>query len=391
MKLPLNSIFNSFKLKNQTDAIYTDFSKAFDSVDHVRLTSKLENFGITGILLEWIKSYHTDRLQFVRVRGEISHPFKAVSGVPQGSNLGPILFIIFANDIPNVIKHSEVLLFADDVKLYKTVKTILDASLLQKDIEALENWTLENGLKLNAAKCFVVSFSKIKEPILFDYKISNLPLSRKTEIKDLGVWLDAELTFSTHIDYIAKTASKTVGFITRNSKNFKNIRTIINVYKTLVTPIFMYASTVWVPSTKCNLDRLESIQHRILRYISSKTNSPMSFYSHNYYQISKRCEIFTIKSLLATRDLTVMWKIMHDSINSPDLRHLFRANRQVISTRNNPPLIREAETLGYICNSPIPRLTVAWNTTHRDTREIDNYITFKNTVRRQNKQYYNDV
>lgn len=385
-----DKIFQSLKSSDQTDAIYTDFSKAFDTVDHTRLLSKIGNFGVRGTILDWLQSYLTDRTQKVRVRDQFSYSFTSTSGVPQGSNLGPILFIIFVNDVTEVIKHSAVLMYADDLKIFKVIKTKHDAELLQMDIKSFKRWSEENGLKLNESKCSCITFSK-KNPFVIDYKIGDQFLSRKNEVKDLGIWFDSKLTFDRHIDFVTKTVAKTVGFIIRNCKDFKNIQTLVNIYKTLVIPIFTYGSTVWFPSTQCRLKRLESAQHRFLRFLSKRTDSPMHFFSHDYSQISRRTDICTVESLLLGRDKMVMWKIMHNSFSSSDLRAGFLDSSQRIVTRNQPPLHRIANTVSYICNSPIPRLTVAWNSTPSNTRNVNEYHIFRKIIKLCTNVPYSEI
>lgn len=125
-----------------------------------------------------------------------------------------------------------------------------------------------------------------------------------------------------------------------------------------------------------------------MRFASKKTNSPMDYFSHDFSSISKTCDIHTIQSMHEVRDKTMMWKIMHNNANSTHLRGLFQDNIQSRSTRNNPPLVRNAETLGYYANSSIPRLTVAWNNTPKEHREINIFLSFKNITKRVISKYY---
>lgn len=156
--------FTSFiaeELDNSNDvhAIYTDFSKAFDRVNPNILIAKLERFGVRGSLLDWFKDYLTDRSSYVAFNGSNSSQFVPVRGVPQGSILGPLLFLIFINDLPNYI-HSDILLFADDAKIFRKISSLDDCTTLQTDLDRLSLWCSMNQLDLNVSKCSSVCFSR---------------------------------------------------------------------------------------------------------------------------------------------------------------------------------------------------------------------------------------
>ena len=178
------------------DIIYTDFSKAFDSVPHERLFSKLKSLGIDGDLLRWIKSFLTNRMQCVNVEGFKSIWTAILSGIPQGSVLGPILFVIFINDLPLEIKHNLCKLFADDCKLYGKVQNCLE-NTMQVDLTNLENWSLKWQLPFNSSKCKVMYIGK-KNPMT-PYKLYNKVLDSTESEKDLGVMMDNSMKFHTHI------------------------------------------------------------------------------------------------------------------------------------------------------------------------------------------------
>ncbi|CAH2216375.1 jg3180 [Pararge aegeria aegeria] len=139
----------------QVDAIYMDVSKAFDRVDHMILISKLYDAGIQGTLLSWLSSYLSCRQQKVVVCGYESDPFRVPSGVPQGSHLGPMLFLVYINDVCDNIKSSNFTLFADDLKIFKAIKTPLDSDSLQNDLNSISDWSAKNKLPLNIKKCLL--------------------------------------------------------------------------------------------------------------------------------------------------------------------------------------------------------------------------------------------
>lgn len=180
------------------DTVYTDFSKAFDRVNHNLLVAKIEAFGVGGTLLSWFRSFLTGRTQVVRYRNYCSRLIIVSSGVPQGSHLGPLLFNIFVNDVKKCLCGS-FLMFADDLKLYSTIKDSNSVDLLQVELNSLYEWSLSNFLPLNLDKCHIITFSRSKTVCEQDYFINGRRLVRFHSIRDLGVILDERLSFKEHI------------------------------------------------------------------------------------------------------------------------------------------------------------------------------------------------
>lgn len=147
----------------QVDAIYTDIRKVFDTVDHKLLINKLSSISISGKIVKLITSYLTNRTQLVKICNELSDPISVSSGLPQG-HLSPVIFIIFINDLVTIFKHSKFLMFADDLKLFKVIKSMDDCYKLQKDLDKFMKWCGENGLKVNASKCKQISFYHTRNP-----------------------------------------------------------------------------------------------------------------------------------------------------------------------------------------------------------------------------------
>lgn len=207
-------VFSSFSSKLQTDVIYTDFSKAFDRVDHRLLLLKLDLIGFPSNLLDWLSSYLMNRTQSVLFKGCLSRKVFVTSGVPQGSHLGPVLFNIFLNDLPSVIHNSKILMYADDVKLYSSLSAVSECVLLQEDLGRLVDWCQCNHMLLNLGKCKKMSFSR-RQVLKTSYLIGDSLLENVSPFCDLGVTFDAKLTFSLHIDFCISRASSLIGFINR--------------------------------------------------------------------------------------------------------------------------------------------------------------------------------
>ena len=192
------------------DVIYTDFAKAFNSIPQERVLNKLENLGVRGDILNWIRSFLTGRTQCVRVEGFTSKWMEVVSGIPQGSVLGPLLFVVFINDLPNDMKYSICRMFADDCKLYGLVGNE-NLNKLQIDLCELERWSLKWQLPFNVKKCKVLHFGKNNpehEYVLYDHI-----LETSDQQKDLGILVDNKLKFHSHAAAASKKVNQVLGVI----------------------------------------------------------------------------------------------------------------------------------------------------------------------------------
>ena len=200
----------------QVDIIYMDFMKAFDQVPYKRLLQKVKSYGINGHILGWITNFLTNRRQRVSVNGCFSTWGSVTSGIPQGSVLGPLLFIIYINDLPNYTK-SPAYLFADDTKLYRKIANKQDETILQKDLDALQTWSDKWLLNFHPDKCKVLTVGK--RTLQTSYKLKSRgtihELDLVHDMKDLGVTVDENLSFETHIQDKVNKANRTTGMIRR--------------------------------------------------------------------------------------------------------------------------------------------------------------------------------
>ena len=285
--------------KRQLDVVYTDFRKAFDRVKHSILLYKLRKIGIHSDLLAWISSYLSGRTQFVKIAGWSSRTFDVTSGVPQGSHLGPLLFILFMDDATKVFLSSRFLLYADDLKIFKTIKNVLDASALQRDLNRFLQWCEVNQLYLNAKKCNVISFTRKRTKVEFNYSVYDTPLNRLRVVKDLGVLMDEKLTFNEHVEYIVAKAYSMLGFVIRTCKEFKNIKTLKSLYFAHVRSYLEYASVVWHPYQSTFIDKIESIQKKFLMFALRRTVKRDE--NHKLPPYIDRCEFINIEPLVRRR------------------------------------------------------------------------------------------
>ena len=313
-----NSIISAFKSDCQLDVIYTDFSKAFDTIDFGILLKKLLKIGFHTSLIDWFHSYLSDRKLFVFFNSAISDEFSNCSGVPQGSNLGPLLFNLFINDLCDIFNFSNCLLFADDLKLYRIIKSNIDVDFLQKDIDQLYQWCIENKLALNISKCSCMSYTHKLQPLNFSYKINNVNLTRTDVIRDLGVTFDTRLDFSCHIDQIVSKSYKILGLLKRKTAQFTDLKVINTLYVSLVRSNMEYCSIIWDPFYENKVKILERVQFKFTLYLYyKKYNSSSEYLSSTFLRT-----LFKIPSLKSRRELTCVlffFKVLNGDIDCCDI------------------------------------------------------------------------
>ena len=224
------------------DELFLDFSKAFDKVPHRRLIYKLQKLGITDTLLSWIESFLSNRSQRVTVKGKCSLNKRVTSGVPQGSVLGPLLFICFIIDLPDAIKHSMSNIFADDTKLYKQITSPEDADELQMDINSLYEWCITWGMSFNTTKCFIMHYGKANAHYI--YHINGNILSNCDTYKDLGVLTSKDLKVHAQLKSCIAKANSIVGMI-RRTFTYIDGDLLTRTFKVFVRPILEYCQQVW--------------------------------------------------------------------------------------------------------------------------------------------------
>lgn len=292
-------VSDSFTERVQTDVIYTDLTAAFDKINHLITIAKLERLGISGLMLRWFKSYLTERQLTVGLEGHFSETFTATSGIPQGSHLGPVIFLLYFDDVNYVIKGPR-LSYADDLKMYLRVRSICDAITLQNDLDAFAGWCSLNRMVVNPEKCNVISFSRRKEPVYFNYQLFGKILQRVDHVKDLGVILDAQLTFKHHMSYVIAKASRTLGFIFRIAKEFTDVYCLKSLYCSLVRATLEYCSTVWHPHYQNGVQRIESVQRRFIRFALRRLpwRDP-----HRLPSYHSRCQLIHLETLQSRRDI----------------------------------------------------------------------------------------
>lgn len=367
----------------QVDSVYLDLTKAFDRVNHRILLDKLSSFGISGSLHHWFSSYLSNRTSMVRVGSSFSKSFVSTSGVPQGSHLGPILFLLFINNVQTCLDSHDVqyLLFADDLKIFRCINSDNDFQILQDALLSLKQWFDVNLLEVNPLKCNVITFSRSSSPLTYSYSLDSVTIPRSQCVRDLGVLFDSKLSFNPHIDAICNKASKMLGFVVRSTRDFPDTLSFKILYCSLVRNTLEFASCIWNPVYSYNCARIEQIQHRALKTLGWKSHSSdLSDFSlqktFNLLPLSVRREMF---------DMITLFNILQNNIDSPDLLSSINVNvpgyvtsRQTLPFR--PPFVRT----NYLQNSPLIRFQRSANMA-RD--HLDLFSTTLTSIRNHYSRY----
>ena len=255
-----------------TGVIFIDLKKAFDTVDHDILIKKLKHYGIDNRELSWFKSYLENRSQTVNVNSTLSD-FQPINiGIPQGSILGPLLFIIFVNCLPCVVQECKTVMYADDTSLMYKAKNVSDLqNQLKSCLSKVADWFKANKLTLNVDKTKFMIFGTSRTLGKFhDIQLTynNNIIERVDEFKYLGVKLDSNLSWSAHVDYLCKNVSKRTGIIKR-MKYFLPHQTIVMLSNALVIPHFDYGSTVWSNFSAEFQNKVQVLHNSLARIILS--------------------------------------------------------------------------------------------------------------------------
>ena len=298
------------------DEIFLDLQKAFDTVPHQRLLYKLRKVGIQGELLEWIRSFLTGRKQRVAIQNSYSRWCDVKSGVPQGSVLGPVLFIIFINDLPEHVKAS-CSIFADDTKLLKRICNLEDADDLQEDLTALQLWSETWRLSFNPKKCHVLHIGKSNKGYL--YHLNNHIIPEVKVEKDLGVIVSEDMKAEENVAHHVKKATKMLGIIKRTF-SYLNEDNFLLLYKTYVRPHLEYCQQACHPYLLKDTDSLEKVQRRATKLVPSIGHL-------SYEDRLKKLKLYTLCDRRMRADMIAVYKIIN-GITDVNMSKIFTKNTE---------------------------------------------------------------
>ena len=316
----IDDITTNMEAGKQTDCIVMDFSKAFDKVSHSLVMHKLNHYGIGGNTNRWINAFLSSRTQSVVVEGVKSEPIDVVSGVPQGSVLGPSLFLFYINDLPVGLR-SKVRLFADDTIVYLVVSSLTDALIIQEDLNMLAAWEEKWMMKFHPDKCHVLSITRKLHPVKHQYTLHGHILEAVDSAKYLGITITSDLRWKNHISQVCSKANKTLDFLKRNL-NIASTTVKRNAYTSLVRPLVEFACTAWDPYHSTQSHRLEMVQRRAARYVTNR--------HHNRSSVSDMISHLNWKSLEERRKnarLAMLYKMTNNMVNIDTEERLIPPNR----------------------------------------------------------------
>ena len=312
---------------NLVVGIFLDLTKAFDTVDHNLLIQKLYKMGFCGNTLKMLKSYLSHRTQTVQVNGVKSNPKNIKMGVPQGSILGPLLFILYINDIVNLKIHGQIMLYADDTAIFfqhknkETLQHMANAAMLK-----ISDWFKANFLTVNASKTVMQLYTKRNSLENVNISINGNTVQEKKTIKYLGVLIDSNLKFTSHIASICNTVSRNIGMIAR-VKYCLPKKQLLQLYHSLVFPYINYCCLIWGSNYDEQLRKLLILQKRSMRLIEG------IFPPQSSTPIFKKYNILKVKEVAHLQMMLIMHRYLLQELPSPICRLLQLCSESPYNTR----------------------------------------------------------
>ena len=330
----MEKVTKEYDSGNALDIVYLDFAKAFDKVPHSKLIDKLKSFGIQGQILHWINNWISDRKQRVVLNGEFSEWIRVLSGVPQGSVLGPLLFIIFIDDIDIAAGDISILnKFADDTKLGQVMCSEEDKEKLQSSLDALCSWADTWDMKFNVSKCKILHVGKNNPR--YNFFMNGAQLSESEEEKDLGVLVNKSLKPTSQCSEAARKANFILGSISR-AFHYRDRHVFVNLYKIYVRPHLEFCTSAWSPWTEADLNILEQVQKRAIRMISG-------LHSESYEEKLKELNLLSLKERRERADMIQTFKILQGFSDVNPSTWFSRINHSRVTRNATDPLNLEIQ------------------------------------------------
>ena len=355
----------------RTDVVYFDFAKAFDSVNHDIIIHKLKhNFGIDGLLLKFLQDYLHGRKQRVVLGSGISNEVDVVSGVPQGSILGPLLFVLFINDIHNVVSPgTDIALYADDTKIWRQILSEADCSALNNDIHAMAQWASSNLMTFHPMKCKVVSIAvkifleTLPFQRIFPYSMNDILLPHEPSETDLGLLILKNLSWSKHQDLILSKALSQFNLLRRTCHFVKNSTKKRTLYLTIVRSLFEHCSSIWAPSLATVTNRFEPLQKRCVKWI---LNEQFFSYSDSVYHTKlHELKIMPLSYKFLYSDLILFYKVLNEIVPISLPEYVIRRTNTRSSSGNSVifglDLHSTINQKNVFTHSFFPRCITYWN------------------------------
>lgn len=359
------------------EVLYLDMSKAFDKVDHSILLKKLKSLGIEGKVHQWLTAFLTNREQVVLVDEQKSNPEKVLSGVPQGTVLGPLLFIMYINDIVKAIRNSYIMIFADDSKLIKSISSLEDRKLFTEDMIAVTEWAISNKMELNKIKYQLIQYGK-NEELKLPYNIEDTEVKSSETVTDLGVLMSADMTFKEHIADIKNKAKKVASWIFRIVES-RSADTVMLLYKTYIRPLLEYSCSLWSPYEITSISALEAIQRTVTARIEGLEHL-------NYHERLRYLGLYSLQRRRERYDLIHIWKIQQEIIPNDLNLTFYYSERQGWKCRRNVIQNRQVKLATIRYNSFTSRAAILFNSVPKKIKDSTSLAVFKTNLDKYLKQ-----
>ena len=372
-------VIDSWENKKSTLATFLDLSKAFDTIDHNILINKLNFYGIRGVALSWFQSYLCERKHFIQYKSHNSVTSSITCGVPQGSVLGPLLFIIYTNDLPNCLKHAKCILFADDTTVYLSspnLSKLYDS--LNYDLNNLTDWFRANKLSLNVGKTMYLLFKNKHDHVQinnYNVNIGSEIIKRVQHTKFLGLIIDDQLQWAAHIKHVKSKLSSSL-YAIRTAKHILSISQLKTLYYSMVHPYLEYGLLLWGAAHRTHLKPLEIIQRKSIRLINN------SSYNAHTKPIFKKINILTLCDLYTLHIDKFMYEYHHNNLPN-SLNNIFIPNHDFHSYntrhREDPHILsRRTAFAGKSLLHQGPKL---WNEIPREIKDLKSIHMFTRKIK----------